>query len=131
MLDWNRANKTELLQACRDAEISASPGLPKETLIQLLLGKVEEEEVPGNPIDSWREAMMDFLLDHWTTMRVQTCGPARDLECWAVADGIIVRRKPGLPPGKIACRTCTDAQVMCCIVQHPKSEPLIECRRKK
>lgn len=130
MFDWGRANETELLQSCRDAEISVKPGLPKEMLIQVLTGMVEEAAIPSNPIDGWREALMDFLLDHWTTMRVQTGCPARDLECWAEADGILIRRKPGLPPGKLACRTCMDARVMCCIVQNPKSESLVESRKK-
>jgi len=130
MFDWNRANETELLQACRAAGISAAPGTPKETLIQLLTG--EKEEATPNPIDKWREALMEFLLDYWMVVRGQTECPAKDLEVWTeqLPGQAIVQRKPGLPPGQIACRTCTDAQVMCCIVQNKANAHLIERRKK-
>lgn len=133
MFDWSRANETELLQVCRQRGISVSPGTPKETLIKLIVGEVEPEEVEPNPIDEWRDALMEFLLDYWSVVRGQTGCPAKDLEQWTerTPGELLIRRKPGLPPGRIACRTCTDTQVMCCIVQNAANEKLVQIRRRK
>ena len=133
MFDWSRANETELLQTCRTAGISVAPGTPKEQLIKLLTGETEPEEVQPNPVDSWRDALMEFLLDHWLVARGQIECPAKELESWTERQPgqILIRRKPGLPPGQIACRTCTDTQVMCCVVQNAANEQLIQARRRR
>jgi hypothetical protein len=137
MFDWSRANETELLQTCREAGINVRPGLPNERLAKLLTGEEEAVEEDANPIDSWRNALMDFLLDYWMMARGQIDCPAKELECWTerpttqqVGVDYGPRRKPGLPPGRIACRTCTDAQVMCCIIQNAPNQHLIEQRRR-
>ena len=137
MFDWSRANETELLQACRDAGVDAAPGTLKERLILLLTGEVELGIGEVNPIDTWRHALMNFLLDYWVVARGQIDCPAKELDCWVdrpddrqVGQDHGPRRKPGLPPGPIACRTCTDAQVMCCVVQNASNAQQIEQRRK-
>lgn len=133
MFDWSRANETELLQTCRAAGISVAPGTPKELLIRLLTGEVDPEDTQPNPIDEWRDALMEFLLDYWMAARGQTDCPAKELEVWTERPPgqVLIHRKPGLPPGRIACRTCTDAQVMCCIVQNAPNANLIEIRRNR
>ena len=133
MFDWSRANETELLQACRGAGISVAPGTPKDTLIKLLTGEVEPQEVQPNPIDGWRDALMEFLLDFWMMARGQIDCPAKELEIWTetIPGQMLIRRKPGLPTGQLACRTCTDAQVVCCVVQNASNEKLIQLRRKR
>ena len=133
MFDWSRANETELLQACRQVGISVAPGTPRETLAKLLTGELEPQDAQLNPIDQWRDALMNFLLDYWMMARGQIDCPAKDLEGWTerVEGQLLIRRKAGLPPGRLACRTCTDAQVICCVVQNEVNEKQIELRRKR
>ena len=134
MFDWSRANETELLQTCREAGISVMPGTSKELIIQLLSGEVEPEGCATNPMDSYRNALMDFLLDYWMMVRGQIDCPAKQLEIWTTRPdqaNYAPKRLPGLPPNRVACRTCTDAQVMCCIVQNASNAQTIENRRTR
>lgn len=108
---FEECNHTELYQMCLKAGIRASPSASKSTLIKLLEGL--EEPTDENPFDSWRDAIMRLLLDHWDVVSAQ-------LDCPA---------KSGDPK---ACYQCVDAQVMSCVVnQSPADQTLLALRKKK
>lgn len=107
----DRCNETELLQILKRLGIAVPVGLPKETLINVLLGEEEPDAAWANVMDSWRHGIMGFLLDHWEVVRSQ-------LECPA---------KSGDPR---SCFNCIDAQVISCITQNPGDEHLIQLKRK-
>ena len=132
MFDWERANDTELHMSCRSAGYDISPDTPRQDMIRMLKGEIEPGEGPVNPVDSWREALMEFLLDHWAQLRAQLQCPAKELETWTEKSGFgtLVSRKPGLPATRIACRSCLDSQVITCVVKNQTNENLIQIRRK-
>ena len=108
---FEQCNHTELYQICQRLHLNVHPGLSKGTLIALLLGEEEPSPEWTNAIDSWRHAIMAFLLDHWQVVRAQLACPA----------------KTGDP---LACFNCIDAQVVSCLVQNADEEHLIQLKRK-
>lgn len=109
--DFNQCNETELYQICRKAGIPVAPTTTKEKMIAYLKGDEDPPNVE-NVFDGWRDAIMRFLLDHWTIVETQLTCPA----------------KSGDPR---SCYQCVDAQVISCVVQqNPHDQKLIELRRK-
>lgn len=109
---FQACNRTELVQLCVQRGLTPPPYAPKDQLIACLLGDEEPPEDWENPVDSWRHALMGFLLDHWEVVRSQ-------LDCPA---------KSGDP---LACFQCADTQVISCIVSNPGNEHLISLKRKR
>jgi hypothetical protein len=115
---FDDCNHTELYQLCRRLGINVSPATPKEQLRAYLLGEQEPPESTTHSIDVWRNAIMEFLSDHWQVVRAQITCPAKNL-------------KDELEPGeKRACFNCIDVQVLSCVVQNPENEYAIQLRRK-
>jgi len=107
-----KANYTELYQTCRAAGILVHPSASREDLIALLLGEIELPPDAAHPIDQWRDAVMSFLLSHWSVVASQLVCPA----------------KSGDPR---SCYQCADSQVMSCLVsQNDYDQHLIALRRK-
>lgn len=98
---WKRANRTELYQACVRSGIRAPPGATKQELYDYLIGKVGCEE--GNPVDSWRDTIMAFMIAYWKKVRLQVTCPAKTKD-------------------PKACYGCLDIQVIDCIVESPTIE---------
>ena len=104
-------NHTELYQICRRQGLKVLPSEPREKLIAYLMGE-EEPNATDHVVDSWRNGIMGFLLDHWQTVRSQLTCPA----------------KSGNPN---ACFACTDSMVISCVANSgPGNEELIQLRRK-
>ncbi len=104
-----RCNATELYQLCRKAKLAVLPSASKEEMAALLIGELEPIEEYHN-IDSWRIALMQFVLDYWRKLETQITCPAKS-------------RDPR------ACFQCTDAQVITCVVDAEAHEDLIQLRR--
>jgi hypothetical protein len=122
----NDVNKTELLQICSSAGISVHPASSKEEIKDAIVTR--GENVKPNPIDEWRNALMDFLLDYWVQVRSQITCPATDLVMHVIEDPLkphLVKRKPGLPQGRVACRKCPDMRVMACVAINSQFEEQI------
>jgi len=128
-LEDNRAelfggiNRTELYQLCRNSGIDVHPGTPRDLLILFLLGDESPDEytVTGNPIDSWREGLINFISEYWQTIRPQIRCPAMYLKTPNEKTGEYDPRP---------CFKCTDMQVVTCIVQNPASEVFVDNLRK-
>ena len=105
-------NYTELFQVCQRLGLPVSPDLPKDTIIKIILGEEPPPESWSSVMDSWRDAIMAFLLDHWDVVRSQ-------LECPA---------KSGNPK---SCYECIDTRVISCLVDNAPNETLIQLKRKK
>jgi len=102
---FDRFNHTELYQACRSAGIVCSPREPREKLIAYL--ESEQEPPPyEHEFDRWRHGIMGFVLEYWKKLEAQLHCPA----------------KSGSP---LACFSCVDAQVVCCVVNAKTHENLI------
>lgn len=105
-------NRTELVQVCRDIGLRVEPGTTEEDIFKMLEGELVVTDVGKSNVDTWRDAIMAFLLDNWQVVRAQ-------LDCPA---------KSGEPN---ACYGCIDAQVIACVVDNQRSEKLIQLKRKK
>ena len=108
--DWERCNKTELYQTCRAAGLNVHPTDTNERFIQLLEG-TEEDPPVAHPIDPWRDAIMNFVIDYWPKLQSQITCPAKS-------------RDPH------ACYGCVDQQVISCIVKNEPVLQYIQIRRK-
>ncbi len=131
---YQQVNRTELYQVCRAKGLTVPSEASREELIAYITGREEPPEVE-NVFDSWRNGWMNFILDYWTQLRTQLTCPAQDLKKWTYKDrtaGLTaqIKRKKGLPVIDIACRTCTDTQVVACILMNPESEEEIDERRE-
>lgn len=104
-------NNTELYQICRRLGFPVTPQTPRAQRIAWIMAEEEPKTKEMNEIDLWRDGLMRFLLDCWTTVEAQLTCPA----------------KSGDPK---ACYQCVDAQVMFCIVDNEHVENLIQLRRK-
>jgi hypothetical protein len=78
-------------------------------LVELLLGDREPPK-ETNEIDLWRSGLKGFVQERWTTLQPQLTCPIR-----ANID---------------ACHGCLDTQVVTCVVEQGKNEPLIQLHRK-
>ena len=130
---YEKVNRTELFQVCRRKGIIVPANSTRKELVDYLTGKVEPP-AEANVFDTWRHGMMNFVLDYWTQLRTQLTCPAQELKTWTVTDMTLVgkpsTRKEGLPTTSIACRTCTDAQIIACVLTNPESEDKINTRRE-
>jgi hypothetical protein len=113
--EWLRSqletcNHTELYQLCRGKGLQVSPRMMRPTLIQAFLdGVLVQPE--QNVFDSWRHGLTGFVFDHWNKLEPQLTCPIRSKDprsCWG----------------------CLDAQVIACVEDNPKYEPLIRLHRK-
>lgn len=107
-----RCNHTELYQICRDHDIAVSPARTRQELIEYILHEQLPNESDYNEVDTWRNGIMLFLLDHWEVVRAQ-------LDCPA---------KSGDPK---SCFNCIDATVLSCITGNAANEPLIQLKRRR
>ena len=110
--DWARVNDTELYQICRKAGLDVLPRDSREHLIALLEG-YEEQSMPENyhPIDTLRDALMAFVIDHWSKIQSQVTCPAKTCD-------------------PRACYGCVDQQVVACFVKNQPLQTHILIRRK-
>ena len=92
--DLSSYNHSELYQLCRQAGVPCSPDMPRGTLMALLDGEITIDV--ENTMDELRDALMQFLLQHWRRVQAQLTCPA----------------KSGDPK---SCYQCVDAQVTHCI----------------
>jgi len=122
-------NHTELLQLCQRRGLDVHPAHPKESLILLAVALdattgVEVQVQSGNPIDSWRWGLINFIDEYWQKVQPQITCPARHLK-----DPDPVKRNPK------PCFGCSDMQVLTCVVQsaekQPRNEQLIRDLRRK
>lgn len=90
-------NRTEMGQICADA------GMPtKEESVEEMQRVLDGEKAPvERPVDRIRVSLMQFILDHWRTVRAQLTCPA----------------KSGDPR---SCFQCHDMQVVACVSDQPK-----------
>lgn len=86
-------NRTEGREMCASAQTPAPMGASPEEMEAILLG-----EVPPaiNPVDTLRQGLMGFILDHWRTLRAQLSCPASS----------------GDPR---SCFSCPDIRVLSCV----------------
>lgn len=73
-----RANKTELIQACRRAGLPVSHSFSRERLISILEG--ESPPSQQDRVADLRSAIMAFLIENKTILRAQITCPARSFE---------------------------------------------------
>lgn len=105
-----RCNRTELQNMCRRAGTPFDPAWTKDTLAKALLGMVQASR--ENPIDSMRDGIMRYLIDHRRSLSAQITCPARSFD-------------------PKACYGCPDARpIHCFITQHPATQTQMEMRRK-
>lgn len=102
-------NHTELYQMCRRAGIQVHPRASRTEMMDYLLANTEPPPTE-HEIDSWRNGIMAFLMDHWEVVSPQITCPAKSKD-------------------PRACYQCTDVQVINCVVQNPSNEHLIQLRR--
>lgn len=102
-------NHTELYQLCRKKGLGVRPTMTRGALSALLCDTGEIDEVE-NPVDSWRDALIAFIGNYWTSLRPQLKCPAKNLRN---PDPEMVNPKP--------CFGCPDMQVMSCVAQQSKS----------
>lgn len=112
---YDRYNFTELYQMCVRAQLRVRPNTARENLIAYLEGEAEPPEVDedDNIFNSWRNAFIAFLHEHWKKIETQITCPAKDLKT--------TNPRP--------CFGCLDAQVITCIIQNSESEKLIDAHR--
>jgi hypothetical protein len=88
-----RCNRTELAQLCKETGREVHPTMSTEGVLLVLVG---EEQPVANPIDTWRDAIMDFVLANWDKVRPQiTC--------------------PAISQSPKACHGCSDMRVVACL----------------
>lgn len=111
-----RCNRTELYQMCRDAQIFIHPFTPKEALIGYLIGVYQPPAMTEQqqPVNRWRYALIGFLSEHWMRVHPQLKCPAKRMRDPDPQERL---EKP--------CFTCTDVQVMSCVVGNADHEDLI------
>lgn len=87
MYDYDRINKTELVElAHRCGSLHAHQGLARDILIELIEGKISDEDVSPDPVDTEREAMQEMMRE-WPTIKDQLfC----DCTCWHCPPGRVV-----------------------------------------
>jgi|SRR3972149_742956 len=102
-------NRTELMQTLKELGYSVHPGCPEELLHIFLVDRADPEgyDVPSNPINSWRQGLINFIDEHWVKLRPQLFCPAKDLKT--------TNPRP--------CFGCTDIQVLTCVVQAGEKYP--------
>lgn len=103
-------NDTEIYQMARSAGLPVLPSMPKQHVIQLLLGEVEAEPVV-HELDRWRHGIMGFVIEHWRALETQLDCPAKSKD-------------------PKACFQCVDAQVVTCLVTNENDIALIRLRKK-
>lgn len=91
-------NRTELHQICEEANLSTRSDCSPVELQRVLDG---EQEPRPNPMHRVRLSLMQFILDHWNTVRSQLSCPA----------------KSGDPR---SCFKCHDMQVVACVSDQPQ-----------
>lgn len=109
---FERCNHTELYQIARRAGLTVMPNLPKEALIQCILGDAAPPPLEAHDLDLWRVTIMQFVLEHRQKLEAQLTCPAKTMD-------------------PHACFQCVDAQVLCCLVTNkPNMRRLVQIRRK-
>ncbi len=101
---------------CVRARLSVRPNTARSDLIAYLEGDLETPDVNENVFDSWRAAIIEFLLEHWKKIETQITCPAKML-------------KDPKNPNPKPCFGCVDAQVVICIIQNHDAEQLINAHR--
>jgi hypothetical protein len=106
----SRCNRTELYQLCKQAGLNPYPNAQRQDLMALFVGQTEIPK-ETHEIDTWRRGLKGFVTERWATLQPQlTCPIRADIN---------------------ACTQCLDAQVVTCVVEQKKIEPLIQLHRKK
>jgi hypothetical protein len=74
MTDYTKYNRTELATLCRRKRIFvAHPELQKDSLIDLLEGRLSKEDFVEDPVDLERVAMVE-IMEEWPCVEYQlTC----------------------------------------------------------
>ena len=67
----------------------AHVGLEKETLVDILEGRVYAEDIPSDPIDDEREAMLR-MQEEWPEIYEQLQCSDQDFACWVCPAGRVV-----------------------------------------
>lgn len=97
-IPWDVINESELMELClRDVGLKTDMerwnvihrGVPRETLIGIILGEVDPEDLPENPIHSGREKLQLLIYENWRHIWSQIgcntccweCPDAKALEC--------------------------------------------------
>lgn len=96
--DLEDMNKTELVKLARLMGQSAHYGLDRKVLVSILKGRKRKVR---NKIDEYRDAIKEFLRQHWEAVRSQVdvkchaeCGDHTDFQvvtCWKTNKEILER----------------------------------------
>ncbi len=115
---FDKFNYTELYQTCLSAGITVRPNEARDEMIAYLEGWKEPPALTDadNVFHTWRHGFIGFLNEYWKNLATQIVCPAR-------------RMKDPVNPDPKPCFKCTDAQVITCLIQNSKAEPLISKHR--
>lgn len=107
---FDRMNLTELYQTCRAAGLVVLPNNSRQNFVAYLLGEKEPPTI-SHGIDSWRNGIMGFLIEHWKQVETQLTCPARSKD-------------------PRSCFGCVDTQVVSCLVSNEPDLHQIRIHRK-
>ena len=104
-------NSSELYQIAREGGHVVLPSLPNDQLIRIIVGAEPAPPLHEHVVDSYRHAIMAFIIDHRKALETQIKCPARSF-------------KPD------ACFGCLDQQVYSCLVANPDQQRLIQLYKR-
>lgn len=81
-------------------------------MVALLEGTLERDPSTFHTADSWRDAIMHFVIDYWAKLQSQVTCPAKSQD-------------------PRACYGCVDQQVYSCLEKNGPTRHYIEQRRKR
>jgi len=104
-------NRTELYQLCQKVGIKSLPRHSREELILLMLDALPVNADEKHNIDSWRNGLAGFVLDHWKVLQNQITCPLKSQD-------------------PLSCFGCLDAQVITCLASNENNLVQIRKHRK-
>lgn len=110
---WHALNRTELVQMSKHSGDVTAASIAHAELVSLMSCESEVTDPPAvNSIDQWRDALIRFVIDHWTTIQTQVSCPAKELG--ALVHLRTSSKRYPVPTG-YACYKCPDVRVMSCV----------------
>ncbi len=105
---WDLINNSELINLCLKKEVNfkekiklweiAYRGLTRDTLIGIIVGEINAEELTGNPVHQKRQDLQMLMHENWRRIWSQI---GCSTECWE----------------------CTDVKVLECVLENYESLP--------
>jgi hypothetical protein len=89
-IDYDVINDTELVALCRQRGfLEAHVGLGREILISILKRELDPDDLPPDPVDAEREAMLR-MQEEWPAVYEQLQCSDQDFACWACPAGRVI-----------------------------------------